>query len=168
MGKDDHEETRDKQTICVLICVMIFLLPCLVADSVGLYIGVNNSNTTCYENQNIISLSNWLIVSTSVSIATICVLMTGLTAKIFLKILNEIDSDESVTVTILIIITSLFNSIMLIIFTLFNFIMLIIGIVELAHQFQPCKSEANCVNTIVIVIMVFNCMACSGLYGLGK
>ncbi len=166
MGKKDHEETSDKQTICALICVMICLLPSLVADGVGLYIGVNNSNATCYDNQNIISLSNWLIVSTSVCIAIICVLMTGLTVKIFLKLINEID--EKIVITVLIVIASIFNSIMLLILTLFNFIMLIIGIVELVRQFPSCNLEVYSVTVMVIVVMVFNCMAFCGLSGLRK
>ncbi len=139
------------------------MLPSFVADGVGLYIGVNNSNATCYDNQNIISLSNWLIVSTSVCIVIICVLMTGLTAKIVLKMM-----DENVAITVLIAITSIFNSLIIMILTLFNFIMLIIGIVELAHQFPSCQSEVYSVTTMVIVIMVFNCMAFSGLSGLKK
>ncbi len=163
---DDKEETPHKQTICALICVMICLLPSFVADGVGLYIGVNNSNATCYDNQNIISLSRWLVVSTSVCIVIISILMTGLTAIIFLKLINEIN--ENAIITVLIVFASIFNSILLLTLTLFNFIMLIIGIVELAHQFPSCNSEVNSVTTMVIVIMVFNFMAFSGLYGLKK
>lgn len=131
---------------CSVCCIMISLSFVFAFNITGLVIGLSHQNATCYENQNLMSLSFWLELVTSVSMASIgLILLAALCGVCGMVTKNAIVLLSSIPVIILIGFTSLFS-----------FIMNIIGIVELVYQFPSCKNEVQPVCIMVIIIIVVN------------
>jgi len=129
-------------------CAGFVFLVIFAFNVTGLIIGQMNSNATCFEEQNLLSLSEWLILTTSVAIGSQGVLLlVGI-----LLMLSFTDANT----------TALFSSLpfifLLVCKSLFSFIMNVIGIIELAYQFEGCKHEVQNVCIMVITIVVVNTM----------
>lgn len=117
-------------------CYIIILLFIFSFNLTGLILGVTHNNATCYENKNIISLSDWLISTTSIAtLSQICQL-------IFLYVINN---TLKMPLAIFIVLSSVFS-----------FIMAIIGIIELGYQYPTCKSEVLSIGVMIIIILIIN------------
>ena len=136
---------------CSVCCIVVSLLFVVAFNVGGLIVGLSHQNATCYADQNIMSLSFWLVFVTSVSIASLgLVLLVALCGFCGIVFKNAIVLLSSIPVIILIGCSSIFS-----------FIMNIIGIVELVYQFPSCKNEVQPVCIAVIIIVVVNTL---GIY----
>jgi len=139
---------------CVLTLVICVLLISLSLNGTALHVGLTYNNATCYENKFIMSLSSWLIATTSVAITGASIL--GIYAFIQLFCGNEkIMAYGCITITIWVVISGLYC-----------FIMNIIGIIELSYQFNACHNEVKYVAVMVIIIIVINTMSFLGFCGI--
>lgn len=142
MRQLDYIEINDRKNGilgCGICCIIVILLICVSFNVGGLYVGVTNQNATCYANQNIISLSKWLILENSVAVVS---------AALYLLLLALVMCTDPGAACGMIFI--------LIISGIFYIIMLIIAIVELAYQFPSCKSEVPAVCAMVIVSVIIS------------
>jgi len=134
---------------CSVCCIVTTLLMIFAFNTTGLVIGLAQPNATCYENQNIMSLSHWLVLVTSISMASggslILLILLGLCSM--------------ATNNIFAVLSSIPLVIFLVFSGLFSFIMNIIGIIELSYQFPSCKNEAHSICVMVIIIVVINTMS---------
>ena len=140
-------------TGCMGGCMIVVLLIFLVFDIVGLSIGYSHQNATCYVNQNIMSLSSWLMlvctVATVVTVIMIILILVGLCG--FCK-------DDGCSM----ISSGMLSIVIMVLSAIFSFIMNVIGIIELAYQFPSCNHEVQSVCVMVIITIVINTMSFVG------
>jgi hypothetical protein len=152
LSNDNDNSNLGKNLSSVQICGLMFMLIMsiitLSINGVGLYIGNTHNNATCYENKKEISLSYWLVLTTTVSIITGSIIIFTITIQL---ICYMIDVNAVNTIWLPAIIVMLISS-------LFSFVMLIYGIIELSYQYPSCHTEVYNVTTMIIVIVVMNCI----------
>lgn len=120
-------------------CIIVFIIISMIFNAAGLYIGLTNQDAICYANENIISLSSWLILENSVG------LFSGFLILIML-IVSMCGKYQTIYGIIFVCIIS----------GMFFFSMTIIGIIELVYQYPTCSHEVSIVCGMIIASIVLN------------
>lgn len=147
---DYHKPDRQKMSANMFCYYFISTLIVIALNSTGLYIGVDYKNATCYENQKIISLSSWLIISTSCFLVYQIYYIILLTIALYGCEIPNYKEFYICNVSLLVF--------MIIGISVFKIVMFIIGIIELTHQYPTCYVEVYPVTTMSIVFTVINAL----------
>ena len=128
--------------ICILICLtIVFVIPTLVISIASFIIGANNINTDC-DGKDIIRLSTWLFVNSTIALISI-ILYILLLILFFYK--------EQYKILVITVFIYIINCIFVIIWN-------IIGCIELFKHATECKSQAENLWIIVLVSLIFQWM----------
>ncbi len=146
VGKNIHNQTSIMQS-CMITFVIGLLLIQLLINAIGLHIGVTYNNATCYEDKFAISLSLWLIVTTSVAVTSTCL-------QLIVSLIQYFCGNEKTLIY-----SSISYAIYTVIISLYYFVMTIIGIIELSYQFTLCHKEVQYVTVMTIIIVVVNLLS---------
>ena len=126
---------------CVILCFSsLCVIPTLFLAVASFVIGGNNTNTQCDDNgHDIIRLSTWLFVNSSVALLSI-ILYSLMIILFFAK--------EQYKYLVITIIIYVLNCIFVIVWN-------IIGAIELFKNASSCQSQAGNLWTIVLVSLIF-------------
>lgn len=102
----------------------------------GIIVGSVNQNATCYQNKNIISLSHWLILSSSGTVFFLFPYITTILLSRIYKVNNN-----------------WLTLIYFIILGLYHFALMIIGGLELIFQYSTCILEVSAVCHMTVTIV---------------
>ncbi len=128
---------------CGFTCAIFITLLCLAFNLFGLSVGIIHNNATCYENKNVMSLTEWLKIVTSVSIVSNIVLLVFVTIQYLFGMENP---------KVMMLSCAPFTCYM-VFSSFFTLAMNILCCVELAYQFPSCHQEVPIVTTTSIIIM---------------
>ena len=133
---------------CLTLIVLVIVTAFCALDIAAIMIAKQNLNATCYADKYNLSLAAWLIFNSSGSIICyfimICCMLLVITG-----VFRESTLGMTITGTI-------------IIYYIFSFAMLIMGIIELAYQFEACKTEAKVVDIFVVLFVVLKGLSLCG------
>ena len=126
---------------CVLVCFSIFfVIPTLFLAGTSFIIGSNNTNTQCDDNgHDIIRLSTWLFVNSTVSLTSI---------MLYILMIILFFTKEQYKYLVATIVIYVLNCCFVITWN-------IIGATELFKNASDCQSDAGNLWTIVLVSLIF-------------
>lgn len=149
------DEQKPKITTQVFCTLYIGTLITIALNASGLYIGMDNKNATCYENQKTISLANWLIISTSCFLTYQIYYIIFLTIELYGCKIPNYKEFYLCNVSLLVF--------MMICLAILKLVMFVVGIIELVHQYPTCHTEVHSVTSMSIAFTVINALYYAGL-----
>jgi len=135
---------------CFIIFVLIYATICFTFDAFAITYANEYANATCYQHAKIMTLSNYVLLSSACSIAIVSILVIGLCTFIMCFSSENLKSLLSLGPVVL----------ALIVYSLFSVVMAIIGAIELSTSYPVCNEEAYIVSVFTIVIVVLRFMGC--------
>lgn len=129
------------------VIIFIFIL-LIVFNSFAIHIALESSNATCYQNATITTLSNYVLLNSSINIAISIAFIVGLV----LTIMIEIDFEIVLAVLML--------TPFMVFLGLFLIVMTMIGAVEIIFSFQSCENEVYPICLMSVFVMIYNLLGC--------
>lgn len=129
--------------ICNYCIIMVFLVGAFIFNVVNVGIGMSYPNATCYETQNLVSLSTWIQVINLVTL--FCVLVT------FIAFVLTINRKHAFNCW-----TALPYVGMISMPLIASICLNIIGIIEIGHQYYFCVKEVPKVAALSIATVIVN------------
>ena len=155
-----YSDSVNNKNCCYVTWVMIlcaaFIAGPYIFSGYAIKYSKEAANSKCYQHENIITLSNYVLISSWVSIG---LMTSGIVAVIVFTLCSGSNGPNACALLVLtpVILASL-------LYGVYSLAMAIIGAIELARSYPKCEEEANtlCIFAIIIVILHFIGLCCGG------
>lgn len=157
----ERMDQRNNIVYCGIACyvgfvVVILALP-IIFSGFAIEIANNAANSTCFQHANILTLSNYVLISSWVSIF---IISCAIVAIVGFACCSSSNGPNAAALCALIPI--FFVSLL---YGVYSLVMGIIGAIELARSYPVCNEEANTLCIFAIIIVVLHFLALCGGYG---
>ncbi len=140
----DNHNPKSKIKAYTLMLMFAFSLIHLSANCIGLYVGIAYNNTTYYEFKSTMTLSTWLMTTTSIDIVGIMIVVFFSLIQYFYGIENTVFYSNVPL------------AMHLVMFYCVYVLMTIMGIIELSFKFKSYDNQLHYVIVMTIIIIVIN------------
>lgn len=153
VGNDERDNILCCGKTCFIVMFLLLFAVSMTFNGIAIKIANDNTNATCFQQAKIMSLSNYVLISASVSIVLdiisfiaiiVCISAFNLNDLFFLLTLGPV-------------------IILIILYSIYALAMAIIGTIELANSYPLCNNEINLLCIITIISVIFRFLGlCSG------